>query len=419
MSKLRFVEGITTKITRGEHNMYSEGNITSNAGGTIEEIGEDGGVVFSEPKETPPVELPSKCKIEYRPSSDWEGDFGFDWNRKGDSVMPVDNPYSNILGSYGRKYATHIDAVFTPDAAAYRNQTLEYQSFILGTLGTYYVPNMTLMNGKTAVLDALIEVEEEPDSFEYIYDQSIFTLTEKTPLPTAVGTSSITKSVEISCSAEFSSKQVIEIQSVKGEDRKKVGQINILPNNNIKNVNVILIPVNHNGQTGSEEADERQILINAFRQSYIVGNIIEAKEIKVGGWWHDLFFTTKDEHGNLTEDISTFRSIHAVLDNEFFDNDANEIYRSYYRVYMMPPSTTLNGIAAGIGGNAKAVVVYKSRSKSTTAHELLHNMGLYHTFDNDALHTYKIKKTDNIMDYTHHINKERFSTNMWQWKILN
>jgi hypothetical protein len=46
-------------------------------------------------------------------------------------------------------------------------------------------------------------------------------------------------------------------------------------------------------------------------------------------------------------------------------------------------------------------------------------MGLYHTFDNDGLFTYKIFNTDNIMDYTHQKGKKRFSTNKWQWKVLN
>lgn len=53
------------------------------------------------------------------------------------------------------------------------------------------------------------------------------------------------------------------------------------------------------------------------------------------------------------------------------------------------------------------------------AHELLHAMGLYHSFDNESTYTFEIFKTDNIMDYTHLKRKNRFSTNKFQWKKIN
>jgi Metallo-peptidase family M12B Reprolysin-like len=86
---------------------------------------------------------------------------------------------------------------------------------------------------------------------------------------------------------------------------------------------------------------------------------------------------------------------------------------------MLPASEKLNGVAEDLGNNAKVVVVFQNRNDSTSPHELMHAMGLVHSFDNDGKYTYEITKTDNIMDYTHWINKNRFSTSRWQWKILN
>ncbi|GAA4762741.1 hypothetical protein GCM10023230_10120 [Flavobacterium hankyongi] len=63
--------------------------------------------------------------------------------------------------------------------------------------------------------------------------------------------------------------------------------------------------------------------------------------------------------------------------------------------------------------------VYQGGNDSTAPYELMHAMGLYHTFDNDGKFTYKLYNTDNIMDYTHQVREDRFSTNKWQWKILN
>jgi hypothetical protein len=59
------------------------------------------------------------------------------------------------------------------------------------------------------------------------------------------------------------------------------------------------------------------------------------------------------------------------------------------------------------------------------AHELMHCMGLHHSFDNNSLHTFKIGQTENIMDYSHiptyavpNGTLTQISTWKWQWDIL-
>lgn len=137
------------------------------------------------------------------------------------------------------------------------------------------------------------------------------------------------------------------------------------------------------------------------------------------------FFTTKDVNGNVVTDTSNWRSLHAELDDIFFEEKENEKFRNYYRVYMLPTSLDLNGVAEDIG-NVKTVVAFQNRNDSSTAHELLHAMGLHHTFDNNSKYTFELYKTDNIMDYTHHVTnpltntkKKRYSTNKFQWKKIN
>ncbi|MGN7866974.1 hypothetical protein [Chryseobacterium sp. 22458] len=50
MSRIRIVKGKYTKITGGDHYMFSDGNIISSAGGKYEEQGNEGGIVFDAPK---------------------------------------------------------------------------------------------------------------------------------------------------------------------------------------------------------------------------------------------------------------------------------------------------------------------------------------------------------------------------------
>jgi hypothetical protein len=54
------------------------------------------------------------------------------------------------------------------------------------------------------------------------------------------------------------------------------------------------------------------------------------------------------------------------------------------------------------------------------AHETLHSLGLYHSFDNKGDFTFEMNKTDNIMDYSDTaitpipVN----TTYHWQWKKI-
>ncbi|SEO85504.1 hypothetical protein SAMN05444671_1222 [Flavobacterium sp. CF108] len=50
--RIRFVKGTITKTTGGNHNMYSNGNIVTNAGGSINETAVNG-IMYGEPEKAP------------------------------------------------------------------------------------------------------------------------------------------------------------------------------------------------------------------------------------------------------------------------------------------------------------------------------------------------------------------------------
>ena len=80
-----------------------------------------------------------------------------------------------------------------------------------------------------------------------------------------------------------------------------------------------------------------------------------------------------------------------------------------------------------MGGYAKgfkkqSVVAFAGKSDATVTHELLHAIGLKHTFDDKAAYGYEKGKTYNIMDYSHlskYGKKKRNHIWLWQMKILN
>lgn len=417
MTRIRNVSGKIIKTTKGNHNIFSEGSIVHNAGGTISETGIEKGISFGEPESAPKPEKIAKCVVEFRPKSDWKGEFGFDWSRKGDSKLGLDVNYKGIIGKYGAIYATETGAKFTAISSDYNKHLTEYSSFFAHKLN-YRTPNMTLMKDRTAILDVITNVEEEPDQLYYVYDTSLFELTIMKNLKYSKGQHYDEEALKIKCLKEFSTKQSIRVIASKNKCLEKVGELLVLPQK-IKKLNFILIPVRHHGITGKVFSDELTIFKNAMNQAYIEPNIVKHKDdLLVKGFWFDFFFTKEDENGNVIMTRSNVKSIHSWLDSEFFETKENDKYKDYFRIYMLPEAD-LNGIAADVGNNAKSVVVYDGRNHSTMPHEIMHALGLYHTFDNNGLYTYKLYKTDNIMDYTHKIKKERFSTNKWQWKILN
>ena len=76
----------------------------------------------------------------------------------------------------------------------------------------------------------------------------------------------------------------------------------------------------------------------------------------------------------------------------------------------------------GYSWDTKHTVVFSTANNETASHELLHSLGLWHTFDGfskNAPFTYKFQTTDNIMDYTHLISKTRKTLLYWHWQILN
>ena len=64
------------------------------------------------------------------------------------------------------------------------------------------------------------------------------------------------------------------------------------------------------------------------------------------------------------------------------------------------------------------MVLYNTHNTSTTTHEILHAMGLEHSFDNANKHTFEEEKTDNIMDYSHNAGINRISTWKFQWDTI-
>jgi len=421
MSRTRIVKGKIFEKIGGDLKYYSEADITEIASETYAEQSAKDISHSGNPGKPPPSPTLAKCLVKFRPNKSWKGEFGFDWVRIRDSKMAVDFSYNGVTGKYGSTYATQKGAVFTPSATEFNRCVSEYSSFNTFK-NKYSVPFLTLLKDQSATLDVITEVAEIPDSLRYEYDTNIFELTILKKLTKSKGTNYDESAVRIKCLQEFGDYKSITIMSSKDKRSEKVGEIKIVPNAKHSAANILFIPVEYRQKRGNVKNNiELDYVNNILRQALIKATTERYPSVfRTGSWFSDFFFTTKDKNGTTVMDMSNMRSIHRYVDDDFMSIKENKKYSNYYRVYCLPESLNLNGVAEDVGHGVKTVVVFQNRDNFTTVvHELLHAMGLYHTFDNDSKFTFKLYNTDNVMDYTHHVGKDRFTTNKFQWKILN
>ena len=427
-----------------------------NSQGMIEVRGEQGtselNQAFSYQKTV--EEKAKRCVVYFKRSENYNGEYGFDWFHMGEKENMSKGDYK-FVDTIGHHYETDKDGnkvTCTDGNAAYMSpfEVLPTQvdkkrnSFEYFNIGfklakarigvtpledfTYYIPRMTMMPDTEINLVAEIELdgeENKPKDIKLQFDKADGLKLSHTTLPVRAGKVTFT----ISCTGELKEKRTLTAVT---DDGDTVGTLFILPNSkkHQRDIKVVFVKVKTNldekegeFKTGIVNPSAKTLFLNVLHQALV--NVDEGvKEVEIN-------CTEKD----FAENFRYLKGIEYGID-ESKDQLLQEYvmkkmvatfkttYKGYYTVFFFGDKCftdegRLNGYAYP---NSTYGVFFDGYNSATVPHEMLHAMGLPHSFDFQGVpFAYRYHTTDNIMDYSHHLPNpiERMSLFYWQWGILN
>ncbi|CAA0152545.1 hypothetical protein [Tenacibaculum maritimum] len=434
---------------------------------------------------TPPAFKPIEAKaiVQFRPHKYWKGEFGFDWMRMGDTKIDGDIDYKKNVGNYGKIYAVKEGARFTPSKYIFleneytpkiivekKDTSNKPKKYYTPLLSLYKDPDLT--NNPAAKLQLLIEIIEEPDELYIEFPKAFFEITNsiiskdnRNLKHFNIHKKSITKrrlhklNLEIKCIDTFENDKTLRVFAIKNKEDgskgnpKLAGQLkvkaNSKPHRRISKIVFINVITNIKETRGSKKegiskADSaaQKAYLEPFLKQALIKPKIENKDLYLFDTSNPNTRVLNKNYTITKNGVKMYSKTHTSTNHELADflvaqfnaTPANNKYKNHYKVFFLGEQggiklkesgkiINIGGASNGIG--SKECVMYSNPLKFFLAHELMHCMGLYHSFDNKSKHTFKLGQTENVMDYSH-IQKyakpnstlTQISTWAWQWSIL-
>lgn len=456
----------------------------------------------------------AKCRIDFRPTSSYCGEFGFSWFRIGDmkydlSILPNtvaqnrpnrnmqtsikftslepcnDQPFEQIMG-YHYETINGVDFVVQNgnnssidfredmDSAGKVNLMAQRHSYdysricLFANNSPYYIPMMTIQEGTPAELQIYVQVyDPAPEKIYFTFDNPnainegymSVDITEIKGLQSNKNDYTTYK-IKIECKKAFSKCLFLEawavpktpqpyvevingrlvvkpIQGVPITFPQLCGAVKILPNDvsHQRKIKVVFFNIKTmlNGKDKIEGLDglknrpsindAESALKKHLCQAYVNPDIVvenidlidQITNITDSGYTNCCI----PDPNNINEYLIA-NSKNGVIE-DFLATKVNPKYNDCFKIFFIPDKhQLLNGFSSG--RKDKFTICFYDAMRETPAHELLHALGLPHTFDGStsrAKYVYEDGMTDNLMDYSHLVGINRQSLFHWQWKAIN
>ncbi len=345
--------------------------------------------------------------LEFRPPFPYNGSFCIDWLR--DSYKNTSFDYNALVDEY-----EELEELTTPARK-------------------YLIPYLLINVGQTIRLSLKIKIFNfAPKKVTFFVDnENVLTLSEAYkiyPDEDFVDGGGLSNFLSVTCNKEIIKNQYITVKA----DGVLVGKIKVVPNRIISGPKIVFVNVNFD--TSSFNTGEKTLATRIFKQCGI--NLIVGKdEFSLNLFGSENKFPQNFFHENDIINAYYYPEILEFLDSKFNKLTGASKYEDFQKVYFI----NKKAMAVTTGGDIKSndvlgfskfppetkrpsVVIFKSGFGGTTlTHELLHSLGIPHSFETDPLgfqfHSFKRNSTTNIMDYLGEGNSGKKLYHLWYWQI--
>lgn len=389
--------------------------------------------------------------------------FGFDWIRMGNytNYIAYDEAYKGNLGRNfssieGDKLATNRNSTnifFMEDPEMYSELCRSYMPGSLrvfpsvdGKLRSYHVPVLSIYPytgnpDDIAHLILEIDITTPPEEIYLEYDQTLLEIKGAEELETEYGVQTI--SISVKCIKEFSEDQYVRVIAVNKKGKKRnAGVMRVCKNAENFRRQIAILAINIKFLPSMEEdaipycgnCEILQKSLTKYLRHALITPLITVEEVDLG--YKAGLESRLINHNGTVSLIDDKEKSDGTLDKTLISIHKLLLYNimhipgTYcYDIIIFSIGTRLCSIKRGneyrfvSGYNINKIITLSSdHTFSTPTHEVLHALGLSHTFNNTHLddsptdYTYYIYSTDNIMDYSHLHNIVRMNLWEWQWK---
>ena len=399
--------------------------------------------------------------VHFRPLPEWDGEFGFDWLRDDPTIVKVkeqdengkeeikeevEPPYCETIEAFFDKsrFSEEVAAGNSDKNEAYNKLKKEYVKLTLSTGEEYYVPWLTLLPEKKAVLQLVYQGDTDTDMdilLEYKDNLGITPYKKKNAIKSlkdAAGKK--IKTIEITAKKTFSSIQEIKVYTSLMGEKVLIGQLLVLPNDKIRTISKVkLIGVKTEKKEVKFPQKQKDALERILSQAFLR---VDCEDLSCTLKEEDIFssymtsskivIAGEEFLKNLKEKYVQSKGDDGSILVFLVDKKATDVLTQKEKVTGFTlfererhPKYPKDKVAASYE-HSRTSVVFVENSEYTLAHEFLHCLGLGHIHRDFGGNGYLYKKqrfifirganVTNIMGYSS-IKKGILWS--WQWRLLS